>query len=143
MIFTLVILSVTFSCYSREKRYYGERMVKEIKKMKKRKDDTYISYQVPKLTRESARAYANKEIKHTFKARKFKNNQAVFALIASSTANYGILEKIDKGARFVIDSTFTETEDFIYLKLNPVVKGNYKLRGYGCRYGKEFDIVIE
>lgn len=132
------------SCHRIEKEYiYGEETFKKIKKIKRNKEFTYIDYQFPNPHGGDTRAYLSKKIQYTFKAKKIKHDEAKFALIGKSTKNYGILDRVEGDKRIRLDSVTCDHGETIVLKLNPVVKGNYKIRGWGCRYGKEFDIVIQ
>ena len=139
----MLLIVMINSCYTVERKYYyGDELINKIKEIKKNKKVTYLSYQLPKFSNDNMEKYMAEEIQYKFDANKFENGEAIFALIGRSTKNYGKLEKIIDNQRIPIDSASCDYGEFIFLKLNPVKRGNYKIIGSGCRYGKEFDIII-
>lgn len=134
------------SCYSTEKRYYGQSKVNQIKLIKKSKDTTFLSYKLPKSKHKNIRQYLKNKITYNFKSKNFKSNKTTFATTTRSTMNYSVLERIEGNDALMIDSSFvrgSNENSFIYVTLDPVIKGKYKLRTWGCRHGKAIEIEIK
>lgn len=146
-----IVLFLIIQCFlslascrtNEEKYYYSEELIHKIKKIKRNKDYTYLSYQLPEPEMMKVREYRDKKIQYRYKAKKFRNNEAIFALVGRSTMNHATLDRIEGEQQIRLDSTTCRHSEFLFLKLHPVTKGTYKIKGWGCRYGKEFEIILE
>lgn len=132
------------SCYTIERKYYYDNdLIKNIKKVRRSNQYIYIDYQLPKPEHDEVKAYLKRTIEYRFKARRSPNDEMIFALVGRSTMNFGILDRLENGKRIRLDSVSCDHGEFLLLKLDPAVPGVYKIKGWGCRYGKEFDIVVK
>ena len=142
LLFLAFFLSMA-SCYMVERKYYYDKdLIKKIKKVRRNHQYTYIDFQLPKPGHDEVKAYLNRKIEYRFKEPRSADKEMIFALVGRSTMNFGVLERVENGKRIQVDSVSCDHGEFLLLKLKPAVRGDYKIRAWGCRYGKEFDIVV-
>ena len=142
LFFLIIILSE--SCSSRLENY-DDGMISEIKKIKRNKKFIYLEHEIPNsnLDRKKLMEYLNKPTKLVFKKTDFENNEMTFALAGRSTLNFGYLNFLENQKLIALDSAACNYGDFLFLKLKPIRKGEYKIRNSGCRYYNEFEITIK
>lgn len=143
LIFLIIVLLE--SCSLKWEGYYRDEMVSEIKKIKKDKNMIYLEHKFSdrKKSIEELIKYMNEPQRFKFKKSNFENNEVTFALSGNSTTNFGWLNRIENQELIVLDSAACRYGDFLFLKLKPIQKGEYKIKATGCRYTGEFEIKID
>jgi hypothetical protein len=143
VILLLLIILSALSCRTSEKHYYNdEDLPTKISGIKRSKHCVYLSYQFPNYSGKIINW--DKKVQYHIKARKLERRDARLALVGVSTKNYAILERIEAGSTIRIDSVSCNHGEFLFLKLpQPVQKGNYKIRAWGCRFGRHIDLVVD
>lgn len=144
-IYILLILFLSLvGCHHVDRKYYYDTSaLAKIKSFKKDKNYTFISYKLPKPEKVKVREYLEKEIKYTFNKNSFYKNRTIFTLVGPNTMNFGELYKIEGNNQIRIDSIATQSQNFIFLELNPIIKGEYLIKSRGCRFSKNIVIKIE
>jgi hypothetical protein len=131
----LGLLLLLAACRTSDPRYdLPEALQSRVDSLQKDPNYTCLEYKWPRLNKNREIIASPKSNHFTFKTRHFKDGQATFALMGTSTANYGIVEKIVGTQRVRLDSTTCKRGDFLLLHVNPVAKGDYEIRAWGCRY---------
>ncbi|MFT6322457.1 MAG: hypothetical protein ACJAT4_003394 [Granulosicoccus sp.] len=145
VVLIFLIINLLESCSSNFEYYDDDEMISEIKKIKKNKEIIYLEHKLanPKMDRNELMQYLNEPFKLVFKKRDFEKNEINFALAGRSTSNFGYLNRIENQQLVSLDSAACRYGGFIFLKLKPIQKGEYKIKNYGCRYSSEFEITIE
>ncbi len=138
-------LFLLFSCKSYEWYYYDEEYMELLDEESKNPNSILIR---PKLSNpywsiKKRMAFYQKPQVFKFHQTQFENNEAIFSLSSPSTANVGILYMVSQNDTLKLDSTWTHYDDFVRLKLNPVEKGTYWIKSWGCRYGFDYKIIIK
>lgn len=143
-IWLLLCVIFTISCYTVERKYYfSEATIKKIKAIEKDRNYTFIDYNLPAPDKERVREYMETDLEYTFKKSSFKKNKTTFALVGRSTMNFGKLYRVDSEDTITLDSFASRYKEFIFLNLDPIEKGDYRIESHGCRYHKEIRIKIK
>lgn len=131
-----LLLAALAACRTTDPRYdLPEYLQVRVDSLKRDHHYTCLEYKRPNLDKNRHPVPSRHDNHFTFNTRRFNNGQTTFALMGVSTANYGVLEKVDGAQRVRLDSTYCDHGEFLFLNARPAEKGDYEIRAWGCRYG--------
>ena len=143
----LLFVSILFccSCLQRDKLYYSEESILKMKQLEKNPNFIFLKPKLPNPNWNEKKFMAYFDYKNQIKLNKqnISEQNAKFAIYGRSTANYAILSKKENSEWVKVDSSYCDVGDVLFLKMPKNVEGEYKIKSWGCRYGKEYEILIK